>query len=65
MKTIRTAILSAVITLSLSAAIYIAVVPQTVRAESSCGTQGITWLTTEQLKNLVNGRFENRVHLPR
>ncbi len=65
MKTIRTAVLSAVITLSLSAAIYFAAAPQIVRAASTCGTQAVTWLSTEQLKNLVNGRYEHRVGLPR
>ncbi len=65
MKAIRNTILTSVMTLALAAAIYFAVTPQTVKAETPCGKPAATWQSTEELKALVNGRYLHRVALPR
>ena len=66
MSTIRTAILSASLTLVLAVAAYLAFAPMTAQAASAgCGPATAQVYTTQQLQNMLNGRYLHRVALPR
>ena len=69
MSKIRTAILSVVLALVVTVAIYVASVPLPVSAAQpgvSCPAPKPTasGLSTEQLWKILNGRYERRVALP-
>ncbi len=65
MTAIRNTILTVVVTLAFAVAAYLTIAPQTVQAASPCGKPAASWLSTEELKALVNGRYAHRVALPR
>jgi len=66
MSTIRTAILSASLTLVLAVAAYLAFAPMTARAASAgCGPATVQVYTAQQLQIMLNGRYLHRVGLPR
>jgi hypothetical protein len=69
MSTIRTIILSVVLTLVVTAAIYFAAVPLPVMAAkpaASCPVPNISAasLSNQDLWRILNGRYERRVSLP-
>ncbi len=66
MSAIRTAILSVVLMLVLAAAVNFAVAPLSAKAAASCpGPVAVSSLSTQQLKAMLNARYEHRVGLPR
>ena len=65
MSTIRTAILSIVLMLVLAAAVNF-VAPLQAKAAASCpGPVAASSLSTQQLRAILNGRYEHRVGMPR
>jgi hypothetical protein len=69
MSTIRTATISSLITIVLALAVYVAALPHTVRAAepgpATCPIVSVSSLSTQQLWDLLNARYEYRVGMPR
>lgn len=69
MSTIRTATISSLTTVVLTVAVYFAALPHTVRAAepgaATCPIISVSSLSTQQLRALLNGRYEHRVGMPR
>lgn len=69
MSTIRTALLSVVLTLVIAVAAFFTAVPMSARASqtatSGCPSVSVSSLSTEQLWNLLNARYVYRVGMPR
>jgi len=69
MSTIRTTILSVVLVLFVTVAVYFAAVPLTAKAAqpaASCpiASTSASSLSTQELWKILNGRYERRVGLP-
>ncbi len=67
MYTLRTTVLSLLLTLALAAAVFTSV-PLTARAAqpaASCPVFGASTLTTQQLRAMLDARYLYRVGLPR
>jgi hypothetical protein len=69
MNTIRTATLTALTVIVLAIAVYFAAPPRIVATAytgpATCPVVHASWLSTQELKNLLNSRYERRVGLPR
>ncbi len=65
MSAIRTTISSVVVMLVLAVAVYFAVAPQSAQAAASCPGPAVSALSTQDLKAILNGRYEHRIGLPR
>ena len=67
MLNIRTIVLSVVLVIILTGSIYFAVAasPVAESAASTAPTYHASWLSTQELRDMLNGRYERRVGLPR
>lgn len=69
MSTIRTATISSLVTVVLTLAVYFAALPHAVQAvepgAATCPRVSVSSLSTQQLRALLNARYEYRVGMPR
>ena len=69
MSTIRTAAISSLTVVVLALVVYFAALPQAVRAAqpgaATCPIVSVSSLSTQQLWDMLNARYEHRIGLPR